>query len=245
MKKVISLIVGLAIMLIMPCFSAYASDYTLEIVNGEIDDYGNITASINISENSKIYSGEFKFLYNSSYFELGDIELNQSGTNGKIVTDTDEENGVVTFKYKSNDEGGCTFGGEFAKLNMRLVSTPESIVSFNLDMSDMTDYDGTKLEANYKITPIEVPQSFIVTEATPSSDQNQTAQNEVTPETSKKVSEETGGFFSTLWSVIKVVLIIVAVLVVLLIVSSFITRRYFKKKRQKQREAQRNLQNRQ
>ncbi len=246
MKKLISLVMGLGLMLSMTCFSAYASDYTLEVVNGEIDDYGNITASINISENSGIYNGEFKFLYNSSYFELGEIELNQSGTNGKIEAQTDTENGVVTFKYKANDEGGCTYGGEFAKLNMRLVSTPESVVSFNLDMADMTDYDGNKLEATYKISPIEVPQSFIVTESSSGTDENQTAQNEVTPETAKKVSKEaSGGFFSTLWSIIKVVFIVLVVLVVLLIVSSFFTRRYFRIKRQKQRVAQRKAQNRQ
>lgn len=246
MKKVISFLVGMIVMLSMSCFSVYASDYTLEVVNGEIDDYGNITATINISENSGIYSGEFKFLYNSSYFELGEIELNQSGTNGKIETQTDTENGVVTFNYKANDEGGCTFGGEFAKLNMRLVSTPESVVSFNLDMAEMTDFEGNKLDATYKITPIEVPQSFIVTEASSGTDENQTVQNEVTPETAKKVSEETGGgFFSTLWSIIKVILIVLVVLVILLIVSSFFTRRYFRIKRQKQREAQRKAQNRQ
>ncbi len=246
MKKVISLLAVLAVMLSMSCFSVYASDYTLEIVNGEIDDYGNITALVNISENSGIYSGEFKFIYNSSYFELGEIELNQSGTNGKIETKTDEDNGLVIFNYKANDEGGCTYGGEFAKINMRLVSTPESVVSFNLDMADMTDYDGNKLEANYKITPINVPKSFIVTEASSDIAQNQAVQNEVTPDTAKKVSEETsGGFFSTLWSVIKVIFIVLVVLIILLVVSSFITRRYFRMKRQKQREAQRKAQNRQ
>lgn len=246
MKKVISLLVCLAVMLLMPCLSAYASDYTLVIINGEIDDYGNITATINISENSGIYSGEFKFLYNSSYFELGEIELNQSGTNGKIETETDTENGAVTFTYKANDDGGCTYGGKFATLNMRLVSTPKSVVSFNLDMADMTDFEGNKLEATYKISPIEVPQSFIVTEALSASEQNQTVQNEVTPETAKRVSEETGGgFFSALWRVIKAILIILVVLVILIIVSSFITRRYFRIKRQKQREAQRREQNRQ
>lgn len=246
MKKVVSLLVGMIVMLSMSCFSVYASDYTLEVVNGEIDDDGNITAVVNISENSGIYNGEFKFLYNSSYFELGEIELNQSGTNGKIETQTDTENGVVTFKYKANDEGGCTFGGKFAKLNMRLVSTPESVVSFNLDMADMTDYEGNKLDATYKITPIEVPVSFIVTEALSGTDENQTVQNEVTPETAKKVSDKTeGGFFSTLWSIIKVILIVLVVLIVLLIISSFITRRYFRIKRQKQKEAQRREQNRQ
>ncbi|MCD7773204.1 MAG: cohesin domain-containing protein [Ruminococcus sp.] len=242
MKKLISVLMGIVLFASISCLSVYASDYTLEVENGEIDDYENITATIIISENSGIYSGEFNFLYNSSYFELGEIELNQSGTNGKIETQTDTENGVVTFTYKANDEAGCTFGGEFATLNMRLVSTPESVVSFNLDMASTTDYEGNELEATYKITPIEVPISFIVTETQAQTEQTESA--EATTQSSEG-EEKSGDFLSALWTVIKVILIIIIVIVVLLIVASFFTRRYFKKKRQRQRQAMRNAQNRQ
>lgn len=214
---------------------ASAADYTLEIENGEIDDYGNITATINISENSGIYYGSFKFIYNSSCFELGEIEVNQASTNGKITTQEDTQNGVVTFTYSANDEGGCTYGGEFAKLNMRLIATSESVISFNLDMANMEDFSGNRLEATYKIVPIQVPQSFIVTEAATEETQQDT-QKPITAETVKEVENKTqGGFFSALLSVLKTVLIVILIVVVLTVILSFFTRRYFKKKRQRQR----------
>lgn len=242
LKKLISTALCFIVLLCTLSFTAYASDYTLEIVNGEIDDYGNMTATINISENSKIYSGSFKFIYNSQSFELGDISVNQSGTNGKITYETDEENGAVTFTYKANDEDGCTYGGEFAVINMRLISTSESVLSFNLDMADTKNYDGDKIEATYKISPIKIPQSFIVTET--GAAQTATTQKPVTPETAKEVTEQTSkGFFSTLWSVIKVLFIIIVIIVVLMIVASFFTRRYFRNKRRREREERMKRQN--
>lgn len=215
--------------------SAYAADYTLEIENGEIDDYGNITATIYISENSGIYYGSFKFIYNSSCFELGEIEVNQASTNGKITTQEDTENGVVTFTYSANDEGGCTYGGEFATLNMRLIATSEPVISFNLDMANMEDFEGNSLEATYKIAPIQVPQSFIVTEAVTALSQEAT-QRPITEQVSTEAEKQKeGGFFSILWSVLKTAIIVLVVLILLIVISSFFTRRYFKRKRQRQK----------
>lgn len=211
-----------------------AADYTLEITNSDIADDGSITATISITENSRLYSGSFSFYYNSSSFELGEITVNQSGTNGKITYDT-ETDGLVKFTYRANDDNGCVYGGEFAELSMRLTSTPDSILSFNLDDADMTDPDGNELEAAFKITPIEVPSSFIVTEA--ATDSEAETQAAVTPETAKTVEDKTsGGFWSTLWTIIKTLFFILLILVVLLLVISFFTRRYFKKKRRLERE---------
>ena len=235
MKKLLSAIICAAIIFSTTAVPAFAADYTLEVENGEIDDYGNIKATINISENSGIYYGSFKFLYNSSCFELGDIKVNQSDTNGKIEVSEDTDNGVITFTYSANDDGGCTYGGEFATLDMRLIATSESVISFNLDMAKMEDFNGNSLEATYKISPIQVPQSFIVTEAATEETQEAT-QKPITAETVKEVEKElNGGFFHTLWSIVKVLFIILAAAFVLIIIISFFTRRYFKKKRRMQR----------